>query len=195
MLGMTTRAKDTRQADQTSRTPNRRRALALVAAPALAATLLAAGVAGSAGATEAGTQATPATGVICWAQRCATSFCQHVGQCLGPASVGGWRCGDADGRNVNGTRGANYVDADQDGVCDVYELGRSQGLGTGTGAGNGIGFVDDDGDGVCDNAGMGQGRGAGSGAGQGLGAGGGMGYGAGQGHGNGGQFGQGRGRA
>lgn len=191
MLGMTTRAKDTRQADQTSRTPHRRRALALMAAPALAATLLAAGAAGSAGATEAGTQATPATGVVCWAQRCATSFCQHVGQCLGPAFADGWRCGDADGRNVDGTRGANYVDADQDGVCDVYELGQSQGLGTG----NGVGYVDDDGDGVCDNAGMGQGRGAGSGASQGLGAGGGMGYGAGQGHGNGGQFGQGRGRA
>lgn len=191
MLGMTTRARDTRQADQTSRTPHGRRALALVVASALAATLLAAGVAGSAGATEAGTQATPATGVVCWAQRCATSFCQHVGQCLGPAFAGGWRCGNADGRNVDGTCGANYVDADQDGVCDAYELGQIQGLGTG----DGIGFVDDDGDGVCDNAGMGQGRGTGSGAGQGLGAGGGMGYGAGQGHGNGGQFGPGRGRA
>ena len=184
MLGMTTRARDTRQADRTSRAPNRRRALALVVASALATTLLAAGVAGSAGATEAGTQATPATGVVCWAQRCATSFCQHVGQCLGPAFASGWRCGDADGRNV---------DADQDGVCDVYELSQSQGLGAGVG--NGVGFVDDDGDGICDNAGMGQGRGAGSGASQGLGAGGGMGYGAGQGHGNGGQFGQGRGRA
>ena len=167
MLGMTTRARDTRQADQTSRTPHGRRALALVVASALATTLLAAGVAGSAGATEAGTQATPATGVVCWAQRCVTSFCQHVGQCLGPAFADGWRCGNADGRNVDGTRGA----------------------------GTGIGFVDDDGNGVCDNAGMGQGRGTGSGASQGLGAGGGMGYGAGQGHGNGGQFGQGRGRA
>ena len=195
MLGMTTRARDTRQADRTSRTPNRRRALALVVASALAATLLTAGVAGSAGATETGTQATPAAGVVCWAQRCATSFCQHVGQCLGPAFAGGWRCGDAGSWNVGGACGTNYVDADQDGVCDVYELGQSQGLGTGTGAGNGVGFVDDDGDGICDNAGIGQGRGAGSGASQGLGAGGGMGYGAGQGHGNGGQFGQGRGRA
>lgn len=37
--------------------------------------------------------------------------------------------------------GLNFVDADQNGVCDNY----------GTYCGNGVNYVDEDGDGVCDN--------------------------------------------
>ena len=40
--------------------------------------------------------------------------------------------------------GANFVDADADGICDNYGTG-------------GAGFVDEDGDGVCDNRGSGRG--------------------------------------
>ena len=41
-------------------------------------------------------------------------------------------------------RGANFVDADGDGVCDNYAEG-------GRGMGRGANFADADGDGVCDN--------------------------------------------
>ena len=55
------------------------------------------------------------------------------------------------------SRGTNYVDADNDGVCDNRPA-------NGAGCGQGAGFVDADGDGVCDNKGAG-GRGCGQGRG------------------------------
>ena len=53
-------------------------------------------------------------------------------------------------------RGANFVDASGDGVCDHYVSG-------GRGMGRGANFADADGDGVCDTYGSG-GRGMGRGA-------------------------------
>ena len=65
----------------------------------------------------------------------------------------------------NGTGGqgscAGYVDADGDGVCDNY----------GAGQGSRSGYVDADGDGICDNYGNGYGCGNGQGNGNGYGPG------------------------
>ena len=58
-----------------------------------------------------------------------------------------------------------YVDLDNDGVCDNYGNGygcgngQGNGNGYGPGNGNGAGYVDADNDGVCDNYGAGNGRG------------------------------------
>ena len=57
-----------------------------------------------------------------------------------------------------------YVDLDNDGVCDNYGTGngtggQGNGNGYGPGNGNGAGYVDADNDGVCDNYGAGNGRG------------------------------------
>ena len=61
----------------------------------------------------------------------------------------------------NGTGGPGYVDADGDGVCDNY----------GAGQGSRSGYVDADGDGICDNYGNGYGCGNGQGNGNGYGPG------------------------
>ena len=56
-----------------------------------------------------------------------------------------------------------YVDRNNDGVCDNYANGcgnrRGSGYGCGNGNGGGAGYVDADGDGICDNYGAGNGRG------------------------------------
>ena len=56
-----------------------------------------------------------------------------------------------------------YADADGNGVCDNYANGcgngRGSGYGCGNGNGGGAGYVDADGDGICDNYGAGNGRG------------------------------------
>ena len=60
---------------------------------------------------------------------------------------------------------SGYVDADGDGICDNYGNGygcgngQGNGNGYGPGNGNGAGYVDADGDGICDNYGAGNGRG------------------------------------
>lgn len=66
-----------------------------------------------------------------------------------------------------------YVDLDNDGVCDNYGTGNGTG-----GQGSCAGYVDADGNGVCDNYanGCGNGRGSGYGCGNGNGNGGGAGY-------------------
>lgn len=58
--------------------------------------------------------------------------------------------------------GQNYVDEDNDGICDNYTDGQSRGYGCGRN------FVDADNDGVCDNYTNGQGRGCGRGHGNGF---------------------------
>ena len=56
-------------------------------------------------------------------------------------------------------RGQNYVDEDNDGVCDNYDPSRTTGRGMGVARnGRGRNFVDADGAGICDNLGTGQGR-------------------------------------
>ena len=59
-----------------------------------------------------------------------------------------------------------YVDLDNDGVCDNYGTGNGTG-----GQGSCAGYVDADGDGVCDNYGAGYGCGNGQGNGNGYGPG------------------------
>ena len=59
-----------------------------------------------------------------------------------------------------------YVDLDNDGVCDNYGTGNGTG-----GQGSCAGYVDADGDGVCDNYGAGHGCGNGQGNGNGYGPG------------------------
>ena len=54
------------------------------------------------------------------------------------------------------TVGANFVDEDNDGVCDNFGTGAQGGNGNGNGGAN---FVDEDNDGVCDNFGTGAGAG------------------------------------
>ena len=80
--------------------------------------------------------------------------------------------GDSDagatvGAAIAAVRG-EYVDRNNDGVCDNYGVGKGangQGScagyadGYGPGNGNGAGYVDADNDGVCDNYGAGNGRG------------------------------------
>ena len=47
--------------------------------------------------------------------------------------------------------GADFVDEDGDGVCDLYQAGgRGTGMHHGMGRGAGANFIDEDGDGVCD---------------------------------------------
>ena len=48
--------------------------------------------------------------------------------------------------------GLNFVDSDNDGICDNFHSGRGMGRGFGKGIGRGINFVDNNGDGICDNA-------------------------------------------
>ena len=73
--------------------------------------------------------------------------------------------GDSDagatvGAAIAAVRG-EYVDRNNDGVCDSCGNGRGSGYGCGNGNGNGggAGYVDADGDGICDNYGAGNGRG------------------------------------
>ena len=57
------------------------------------------------------------------------------------------------------TPGTNFVDADGDGVCDLYGSQAAMGQNRGQAAmsgGSQLGFVDADADGVCDNAGLNQ---------------------------------------
>lgn len=56
--------------------------------------------------------------------------------------------------------GQNFVDNNDDGICDNFTSGNT---GRGNGQGNRQNFVDSNGDGVCDNMGSGCGRGAGQG--------------------------------
>lgn len=61
---------------------------------------------------------------------------------------------------AGGNRGRNFVDSDNDGVCDYYNTscqfvdndgdGICDNYGS-NGCGNGAGYVDADGDGICDN--------------------------------------------
>lgn len=70
---------------------------------------------------------------------------------------------------ANQNRGAGFVDADNNGVCDNYGTGQG---GNGYGNGQGAGYVDADNNGVCDNYGAsqgGNGNGYGNGNGQGAG--------------------------
>ena len=66
------------------------------------------------------------------------------------------------------TVGANYADADNNGICDNTGIGRGKnggrfvdangdGINDNIGSGNGGYFADEDGDGTCDNAGTRQG--------------------------------------
>lgn len=63
---------------------------------------------------------------------------------------------DADNDGVCDLMGSNcaYVDADGDGICDNYGTGAGRGAG-----GQGRSFVDADGDGICGNYGTGAGCG------------------------------------
>ena len=58
--------------------------------------------------------------------------------------------------------GQNFVDADNDGICDNYAVGQATGQETGqetaSSLNRGQNYVDEDNDGVCDNLGTGQGR-------------------------------------
>ena len=56
--------------------------------------------------------------------------------------------------------GQNFVDNNDDGICDNFASGNTS---RGNGQGNRQNFVDSNGDGVCDNMGSGCGRGAGQG--------------------------------
>jgi hypothetical protein len=82
---------------------------------------------------------------------------------------GGKGYGRGCGKCAAGTaQGANFVDADGDGICD--NAGTRQGRGRGSGKGlrgsdQGANFVDADGDRICDNAGTRKGRGQGQGKG------------------------------
>ena len=58
--------------------------------------------------------------------------------------------GICDNNNVTGGNGLNFVDANGDGICDNNGA-----------CGNGLNFVDDNGDGVCDNYGTFQKNGTG----------------------------------
>lgn len=65
--------------------------------------------------------------------------------------------GTASAFAVSERRGANFVDADENGICDNYDGDRvcpQDGIGRGAGRGRGgcgSGFADADGDGICDN--------------------------------------------
>lgn len=85
--------------------------------------------------------------------------------------------GDSDagatvGAAIAAVRG-EYVDRNNDGVCDNYGVGKGA-----NGQGSCAGYADADGDGICDNYanGCGNGRGSGYGCGNGNGNGGGAGY-------------------
>lgn len=86
--------------------------------------------------------------------------------------------GDSDAAATAGaaiaTVRGEYVDRDNDGVCDNYADGQA----------GCTGYIDADNDGVCDNYGMGAHHGCGAGNGTGTGNGGGSGYGAGNGGGH-----------
>lgn len=56
----------------------------------------------------------------------------------------------------------NFVDEDEDGVCDYFQQNMGHGRGMGMGMwGHGQNFVDEDGDGICDNCPAEQGYGRG----------------------------------
>lgn len=79
--------------------------------------------------------------------------------------------------NATKTWHSNYVDSDNDGVCDNYSTNHKDG--------HGVNFVDSDNDGVCDNHATHQHRGHGKGHGHNHKNGHGYGYGNGHGHGHG----------
>lgn len=66
--------------------------------------------------------------------------------------------------NLGQKGGANYVDADKDGVCDNYKSGTRQGKGQGKGTMQGKGKRNGNGQGTCNGQGpKGQGKGQGQG--------------------------------
>ncbi len=57
----------------------------------------------------------------------------------------------SEAKTITKQAGGNFVDKNNDGICDNYKDGNRRGNGLRNGKGKGPNFVDKDNDGICDN--------------------------------------------